>query len=327
MNGANRQEVQAPAIAAIVPCRGHAGEVDACLASLERQSFGGVCEIVLVDSAADPDVARVAARHPRVRLVRSEVPLAPGLARNVGAAATSAPLLAFLDADCVAEVGWIQAAHEALLGGAVGVGGPVGDLHPWHPVAAADNMLQFYDFSDRRPPGPLAYMPSCNLAVRRDVFEALGGFPGGMTNEDVLLTRQIAKRGPERLRFAPTMRVRHQGRRSLAAFWRHQREFGRARGEYAALNSPLDARFSRFYVWLPYRVLKRLAYIATRTARWAPKVLVRFLLLLPLLVPGVVVWAFGVVEGSRRRLDARGRDPSPTARPRMGAAYPAEPKP
>jgi glycosyltransferase involved in cell wall biosynthesis len=290
------------AIAVIVPCRGHSLEVEACLASLAAQRFDEPYDIVLVDSAGDPAVARVAARHPEVRLVRSEVALPPGLARNLGSKATAAPLLAFLDADCTADPGWLAAAHAALAAGADGVGGPVGDLHPWHPVAVADNMMQFCDLHERHPAGPISYQPACNLAVRQDVFEAVHRFPPGMTNEDVLLTRRISARGADRLRFVPAMRVKHQGRRSLDGFWRHQLVLGRARGTYAFLNGPLDDRLSRFYWWLPIRALRKLAFMAIRSARFGPRAFARFLAVLPLLLPGVLVWSYGLVQATRHRL-------------------------
>jgi len=308
---------EVPLMSAVVPCRGHAAAVRACLKSLCDQRFPGPYEIIVVDSAGDPAVAAAVAAFPRARLIRSEHPLPAGPARNLGAAAATAAHLAFIDADCVAEPDWLARAHAALAAGAEAVGGPVGDIYPQESIAVADNFLQFYEMTPGRPAGGAAYLPSCNLAMRRDVLEALGGFSAISPGQDVLLTQRVAARGPDRLRFDPSVRVRHEGRRTLAALWRHHRAFGRARGEHGLMSRPIDARLARHWPYVAPLILKRLAYMTARVAVWSPRRLPRFLLLQPLIVAGVVSWAIGVVDGTRRR--DSGPDPeSPFPTRRVG---------
>jgi glycosyltransferase involved in cell wall biosynthesis len=287
------------AIAVVVPCRGHAEQVSACLESLVRQEIAAAYEIILVDSAADPAVATVAAAFPSVRLVRSDAGLSPGLARNLGAAASRAPLLAFIDADCIADPAWLAGALAALERSAGAVGGAVLDALPWHPIAVADNLLQFYDLSPRRRAGPASYFPACNFAIRRSLFDALGGFPSVPLGEDVLLSRAVARE--HGLEFVPGMRVRHLGRTGLLAFIRHHRGFGRARGELRLMTRPLEARLAHHWSYLPVLMVKRLAYMGARLAGHSPDRLLRFVVLLPLIALGTAMWAVGMVEGSRRR--------------------------
>jgi glycosyltransferase involved in cell wall biosynthesis len=296
-----------PRIAIIIPCRDHADELQDCLESIGRQRFSEACEVIVVDSAGDPEVAAVAARFRRVRLVRSAEPLLAGPARNLGVAATTAPLLAFIDADCVAEPDWLARAHAALSNGTDAVGGPVRDVFPWHPIAVADNLLQFYELMPGRPAGPVSYLPACNLAVRREVFDALGGFSATVAGEDVLLTRQIAERTPGGLRFEPAILVRHRGRRQFPAFWRHHRIFGQARGEHALMARRLELRFAESRGFIAPLIVRRLAYMMVCIARWSPGRLPEFMLLFPLLALGVTSWALGVVEGSQRRIAASAR--------------------
>jgi glycosyltransferase involved in cell wall biosynthesis len=310
-----------PRIAIIIPCRDHADELQDCLESIGRQRFSGAFEVTVVDSAGDPEVAAVAARFPYVRLVRSAEPLLAGPARNLGVAATAAPLLAFIDADCVAEPDWLARAHAVLSNGADAVGGPVGDVFPWHPIAVADNLLQFYELTRGRPAGPVPYLPACNLAVRREVFDALGGFSATVAGEDVLLTRQIAERAPDGLRFEPAIQVRHRGRRQFPAFWRHHRIFGQARGEHALMARRLELRFAASRGFIALLIVKRLAYMMARIARWSPGRLPEFVLLFPLLVLGVTSWALGVVEGSQRRIAASARGNRRSVHPAVWAQY------
>lgn len=313
-----------PVIAAIIPCRNHARELDACLDSLDRQRIRVPHEIIVVDSASSPEVAAVAQRHPKVRLVRSATPLLAGPARNLGAASTTAPYLAFIDADCVAEPDWLAKAHMALAAGADGCGGPVADQLPDRLVAVADNMLQFYDQSVGRPAGPVPYLPSCNLAIRREAFEALDGFKNISPGHDVMLTTAIAKRRPQSLRFEPSMRVRHRGREDLRTFWHHHQAFGRARGAYALLGQTYEQRLARHYFWIGPLVIKRLAFMTFRTARWNPARLPKFLMLSPLLAVGITSWAWGLVDGTRRRASADGDQARQPYSSLTAATHPAD---
>ena len=292
-------------VSVVIPCRDHADELAVCLDSLDRQDPAVPCEIVVVDAAGSEAVARVVSAHPDVKLVRSATPLHAAAARNLGAGASAAPKLAFLDADCAAEPDWLAALDRALDGSAAAVGGPVLDLLPFHPIAAADNLLQFYDRPAARRDTEIDYFPSCNLALSRDRFEALGGFPDVPAFEDIYFTRAAAA-APGGLRFVPGMRVRHRGRTRFGDFLRHHHHFGRSRGRAGIPGRALERRFGHLALWAPWAVLRRLAYMAWRTAHHRPLDLLRFSLLAPLLLLGVGAWSVGLVQGSReRRRDAR----------------------
>ncbi|GAA3972941.1 glycosyltransferase [Allohahella marinimesophila] len=301
-----------PVISVIIPCRHDASALEACLQSVAAQDMEQAFDIIVVDSNGEnsgkkarqesESIRLLVNQYSSARLIKSREPLFAGAARNLGANATEAPGIAFIDADCTADSHWLNSAVAALQTGADGAGGPVGDIAPYDFTAVADNFLQFYDFPARRPAGPLAYMPSCNLAVKRAVFMAMGGFPDVPIGEDVLLTQQIAAQAENALRFEPLMMIRHRGRRTLSTFWAHHRRFGQARGEHALLTHPIEQRLSSSYWYLPVLVLKRGVYMSMRTARWSPLLFLRLLVLSPLVLCGTVSWALGVVEGRRAAL-------------------------
>jgi GT2 family glycosyltransferase len=90
----------------------------------------------------------------------------PAAARNAGVRAAKGDIVLFIDDDAVPSPAWVAAAlgfldrHPT----AVGVGGPIRSI-PWDPL---------YEQSiETDTPG--AYW-TCNIAYRRDVFLALGGF-------------------------------------------------------------------------------------------------------------------------------------------------------
>jgi glycosyltransferase involved in cell wall biosynthesis len=222
----------------------------------------------------------------------------PGAARNLGAQDARGLFLAFIDADCVPEPGWLAAALTALEAGAKIVGGAIVDLYPFHPIAASDNLLQFADFPRRRPGSPATYFPACNLGVSPAAWRELGGFPGDLpAGEDVLFTGRAAKRWPDQVHFVPEMVVRHRGRTRLGAYWRHQETFGFYRGRLGLQLRPIYRQLGKHVFLFGIIVSKRLSYITFRTVQWNPAGLLRLIVLLPVLLIGLIAWAKGFQQG------------------------------
>jgi len=287
-------------VSIIVPCLGHAAELRDCLASLVPQIAGTSHQVIVVDSAGDDAVAGVARSFPGVELVRSPSLLLPGGARNLGARRATGELLGFIDADCVALPGWIDAIVATLGGGARLAGGPIGDRQPLHPVAAADNLLQFVDFATTRRNGVIDHAPSCNVAIRREDYEILGGFPSDVAiAQDVLFVQAALARWPDGLRYSRSMRVRHAGRRQVAALWQHQDSFGYSRAEYRLMVEPWQLRAGAWWLSVPLVMAKRLVYLVASVCRHRPHDLLRLPLLLPMTLVGLLAYAFGFRRACR----------------------------
>lgn len=283
----------------VIPCFRQAELLRSCLEGLTTARQGDGFEIVVVDAAGDGSISPVDSPAPDFRIVRGKHRLWPGAARNLGAGAARADILLFLDADCVAEPGWVEAARTGLRKGARVVGGPVLDGLPSNAIAASDNLLQFVECGPGRPEGPAARLPSCNLGIRRADFDTLGGFQDVQAAEDVLLSRAALDRWPGGLRFLPGMRVRHLGRPRLKAYFAHQAWFGFSRGRLRNDLTPRQQRLAASALVLPAVVAKRLGYILGRTAAWNPRGLGRAVGLSPWLIAGLVAYAIGLRRGLR----------------------------
>jgi glycosyltransferase involved in cell wall biosynthesis len=287
-----------PAVSVIIPCRDHAEELDRCLQSLGEQGSANLIEIIVVDSSGNDRAATVAARQSAVQLYRSEGRLLPGQARNLGASKAQGRFLAFIDADCIAEPNWIATLQAALEAGHRAVGGAVLQGDPWNPVSVVDNLMQFVDLHPMRPSGPSDLLPSCNLAIAREDFDAVGGFPELElpAGEDVLFCTKVRSRWTDGLYFEPAMQVQHFGRSGLREFWLHQVTFGYCRGAYALELQPGHRRLGRKWMFAPAVAAKRLSYLLSRAAGHPPS-FVRMIVLSPLLVVGIAGWCVGFRRG------------------------------
>jgi len=148
-----------------VPARNSAATIGRTLQAIAASDFEGDYELVVVDDGSTDDTGQIAERH-GARVVRLEGQHGPAGARNAGIAATSAPLLAFTDADCTPTRQWLGAVVRAL-GDADLVSGPVLP-DEGVPAGPFDRTLRLADASDR--------FETANLAVRRTIAAEVGGF-------------------------------------------------------------------------------------------------------------------------------------------------------
>jgi GT2 family glycosyltransferase len=205
-----------PAFSVIVPVYRHWDLVPDLLAALAAQTLGlAAFETLIVDNAPE-DGPPPLALPPNARILPCA---APGsyAARNAGIAAARGRILAFTDADCRPDPGWLAAlaAAAAETPGAL-IAGPV------RLVAAGDppNACEAYDLIRGIPQERyvrLGYAATANLAVPAEVFAALGGFdPARRSGGDAAFCRKAGRAGL-RIRLAPGAAVAHPARGDFAA--------------------------------------------------------------------------------------------------------------
>lgn len=237
-----------------------------CLAALVAQDYPAHrYEIIVVDDGPSEDVRREVAGLlvPRGRTL-TYLPIphqGPAMARNAALAVAKGELVAFTDADCRAEPGWLTAFDEAFGGGVDALGG----LTVSHSL---ETFIERYadHFGSLRTPivdghGIVAVI-SANCCWRADVLRRLGGFNAAYGRwarrglvvkgyEDVELCLRAAQAGC-RFRFIPAAVVAHRHRSTLGGRLRQFRSYGTG---YAALQKlcPRSPKLSRYHLDYPFR--------------------------------------------------------------------------
>ena len=213
--------VMTPSISIIVPTRGRAGQLDACLACLRKQRFDGHFEVIVVLDGPDGASAGVAERHRNGGLdvtVVESARLGIAEAKNRGIEAARGALLLLINDDILACGGFVaahvrahQSVQEAREGRALVVG--------WSPWKVQDpdslfaralretSMVFFYD-QMITPDGVLLrgcdhdwgfrHAWNLNLSLERSLAEEVGGFRPALANccyEDVEFAYRATRPG------------------------------------------------------------------------------------------------------------------------------------
>jgi GT2 family glycosyltransferase len=240
---------------AVIVCTNKGPEgVDTTLAALGRQSARDRLEVVVVDDGSPDSLVDTCARH-GVHLVCHEANRGLAAARNTGIAATSAPLIAFTDDDCIPDPPWTEQLLQAFEDPRViAAGGPVRPFrkdgyleryyaasNPLAPLeielsksAAIPYRLWLYVKTNVAPTQrsgarDVYSLVGANFSFRRCALEAVGGFdPGirfGGEDEDVFFRlRRAVPQG--RLRFEPAASMAHDYNPSLRDALRRARAYG-----------------------------------------------------------------------------------------------------
>lgn len=214
-----RAAAAAAEIAIIIPHYDDPARLARCLAALGGNDLSG-CEVVVVDNASPRPPDAVRAAFPAFRFV-TEPERGAAAARNRGVAETTAPLLLFLDADCVPAPDWVATARAVapradLTGGRV----EVFDETP-PPRSGTEAFEAVFAFDFRRYVEVQGFSGTGNLLTRRDVFEDVGPFRTGVSEDRDWSFRATAK--GYRLAYADALRVGHPARAdwpALRAKWR-----------------------------------------------------------------------------------------------------------
>ena len=217
-------------------------ELEAALASVTL-ALGPGDELVVFDQSSDEAaVARLAARHPRVRWIAERANLGFAAGVNRAAAVTTAPYLLLLNPDTRVEPDLLRTLSDYLDGHpAVGIVGPrvvnadgsvqasarrfpsvltaVAGRSTWLSRRFPNNWLTRQNLLARSATAATSvdWVAGSCLATRRDVFNRLGGLDEGffMYREDADYARRASALGASCV-FLPTVTVWHTSGRSAA---------------------------------------------------------------------------------------------------------------
>jgi GT2 family glycosyltransferase len=210
----------APLAAIVIPHFNDSARLRKCLAALAPQVAGRPVETIVVDNGSTEDISPLHVDFPWARFL-SEPVRGAAPARNTGVAGSHAPLLFFIDADCVPAPDWLDTALG--LGGWDGIIGGRVDLFDETPPprSGAEAFETVFAFPQRMYVVRKRFSVTANLLTTRAVFAATGPFDGSLVEDSDWCHR--AGRLGYGVRYHPELAVSHPTRSDWAALARKWR--------------------------------------------------------------------------------------------------------
>jgi glycosyltransferase involved in cell wall biosynthesis len=196
-----------PLVSFVIPVRNDALRLRRCLATVMANDYPrDLLEVLVVDNESTDGSAQVGVEA-GATVLRSSARSVAEL-RNDAARRARGSILAFVDADHEIDRGWVRAAVDVLSSEDVGATGAPCSTDP------SPNWVQRqYDAMRSRliAREEVQWLGSGNLAVKKAVFDGIGGFDPRLTAcEDVDLCNRLRQAG-HRIVADPAMRNVHYG--------------------------------------------------------------------------------------------------------------------
>ena len=247
-----------PLVSVVVACPNGSWMLDECLAALERQTYRNFEVIVLPDALPEggaTSVSSVAVSASVVTVPTGKV--RPAEKRNIGIRLAKGEIVAFIDDDAYPDARWLESAVKYFGEPTIGALGGPGVTPPndgfwakcggrvYENVFVSGNYR--YRYLGGRVRKDIDDYPSCNLFVRKDVLDRIGGYrtdfwPG----EDTLLCEDIVRKAKKRIVYDPWTLVYHHRRPLFAAHLRQLGRYGFHRGYFVKRFPATSCRFSYF---------------------------------------------------------------------------------
>ena len=219
----------------IIPVYNRPDEVDELLDSLTRQTFRDFEVVVVEDGSVVPCKDIVDKYADRLSIHYYNKPNSgPGQTRNYGVDRASGEYMLILDSDCILPEKYLEAVEAELQRQkSDAFGGPDRAHESFTDVQKAINyaMTSFFTTGGIRGGKKKLdkfYPRSFNMGVRKDVYQALGGFSKMRFGEDIDFSIRIFKGGYQ-CRLFPEAWVWHKRRTDLKKFFKQVHNSGIAR--------------------------------------------------------------------------------------------------
>jgi GT2 family glycosyltransferase len=273
-----------------------------CLNSLRQQITNEEYEIVVADSSSDNTRSILTNDYPEVKLIELSERTFPGPARNAAVGASSGDIIAFIDTDCIASKQWIDKIAQAHQSGFEIVGGAVLNGTEDSYIGSAEHIIEFSEYSPHQKSKKLSMIPTCNLSLRRKVFEDAGCFQSISTkkltfkSEDVLLCHNIRRLG-YKIHFDPSIRIHHHNRTSLIGYLTNQISLGFSA---AIVRKALKTRGSLMVTFFPMIgliPLIKMTILIIRHLQYNWQETLKLIYHLPMVLLGSCFYSFGFIQG------------------------------
>lgn len=221
-----------PEVSIIVITYNRAKVLRLCVESLLKQNYPPErYEIVIVDSNSTDGTAEMLKEY-RGKVRKVNCPeKGYSTSRNFGVKNAKADIIAFTDSDCFPSKDWVRKIVENFRKDPklYAVGGSTTVIFNRTIVARVSQEIVNYTIDRLKKDGSVPFLTTTNLALKKELFKKIGYFDSVFdleTGEDSDFCWRIFKAG-ERIRYQPSLRVKHDQRSTLLSFLKQHYKYGR----------------------------------------------------------------------------------------------------
>ena len=221
-----------PSISVIIPVKNRPQDIRECLTSLASLDYPrGKVEIIVVNDGSTDSTAKMIQTFD-IKAIHLPQSIGASACRNLAAREANGDLLGFTDSDCVPHPHWLRELSPYFNDQRVGiVGGYVSNFYSrsrldrYEEVKSSLNMGP-HSFKAENGKSLTAYVPSCNLIIRKKAFAEAGGFDKDLkVGEDVDLCWRTRKLGYHLL-YVPRGEVKHKHRNDVLQMLKRRFDYG-----------------------------------------------------------------------------------------------------
>lgn len=248
-NSTEPQGQEFPLVSVVITGHNERDTIEKCIVSVFQQTYPNF-EIIYIDSKSSDGTFETAIRLKnnlkchgnckRYLTLSLEQANSPAKGRNYGVKIASGSIIAFIDADCIPEINWLENLIKQFSKDTRVVGGPniLKHLKGSKILDAIDNVLGTYlasggsaQFMKIEKLSSVRALSTSNMAIERKLFWEIGGFDESLRyNEDSDLGYRLRKKG-HKIVYTPEAKVNHfMGIESYFDFLRILKKYGCERG-------------------------------------------------------------------------------------------------
>ena len=285
-----------PEISVIIASYNSRSTIGDCLKSLRMQKTSIPFEVIVVDSSTDGTGELIARAHPWVRLFRFTQRKFPGTARNFGISKAAGRIMAFIDADCTADLHWVSEIHRAHELPYLAISGAIGNANPENYLGWVYYFCEFTNWAPGTPEGWQRDGAGANMSYKREALERYGPLLEDTYCSDTIFHDKLLQAGYG-LWFRPAMVVYHHNPNKFFNIIRHQHFHGRS---LARVRRPPGGgrnwhrlAYIPAMAWVPLKRLFKMGRKCLGSGIYAKE----FAASCPLVLLGLVSWSMGEAAG------------------------------
>jgi glycosyltransferase involved in cell wall biosynthesis len=255
-------------VSVVVPVYNGERTIEECIKSLLNLEYPKEkYEIIVVDNNSADNTVEIVKKYP-VRLLH-EKKQGPYAARNLGIKNAKGEIVAFTDADCIADKGWLRQLIKNFKGATIaGVGGEILSYNPKTLVerySDKSGILSQKSFLNSKFRGlKMPFIATANAAYKKGILNEIGLFDDSfLIGGDVDLAWRVLLKG-YRIVYAPKALIYHKHRTTPYALFKQFFGYG---DEHAKLFKVHKALFTKRYaidilagLSIPYNLMIRLPW-------------------------------------------------------------------